>query len=990
MKLVDVWVYPSPVSSIGRTACKVEVQPGDTFDKLLWRCGKDHMDPIIMADTKVVSKTDLVGDAQVVSVHARAEDPATISFLLLDAGIALGYEYVLGSIISSVLISVGTNYLIGAVFAPDLPTQVATPDVPNAYSVSASNNRVRAYQPMPVLLGTMRYSPDIDARPWTQFVDDPENVHDQTTVQTFTEQSCEAYYDNDANQWVNGRCPAFPSYSVTPEAWSLESAGVYITATNYFTTGNAVLTGVMRYRVSDGLYSFNNGAWNVLTAVHPTRTYTATVTGPSPETTQELTQVFNFGLGELTFSDFRFGQTHVSEFRGVTTSLATFSNNATTLGNDAAHPNPPYGGNTWKANVISVEGGELRQNANVANSGWVTRQFYGTDCEFIQVDIAGTLYYLGESGPTLTSCAFEIEYRVDGGAWGPAPGSPVTFQNADQFPVRETIGWAVPLGNSYDVRVRKTTTDSGDARLTQEFQFYQVKFFRPEPYDAANPFSNHPAQNRYAIAVRASGQINGTIDNLNALASAKCWVWSGSGTPTAPVGGAGWAWQTTENPAWWYLYYAMGGFRCSTDPRGWTVGPVAADGPRMFGAGLETSRIDLESIGAWAKFCVTSDLTFSAVVTDQTNVAEVLNRIARIGRGSSTWQNGKLGVVWEDPNAVPVAVFGMPSIRAGTFALSYVGENSPDEIVAAFTDPNDDWKENEVRKVVPGTVLPNSETRIQLWGCKRKSQAQREVNLLAARQFYQRRRVTFETDQEGLPVQRGDVILLTHDLTAWAYSGRVTDSVGNCTGIDQSGSIMLTRVFEPLNDATLHLQIVKPDGTIVSATTAMPSEPTWTLSGVAIDFGEFPDAVPEDWHVYAAPEPTPGKKMRVVGVEMADGRRVKMTCTDERAEMWAHESAEVPYVLGDSGEHLIAQTINPTLTKDMCSDAYELRWELINCRGAVVSVTRDGAEGSTNVLGDRLVLGPLASGTVVSVTLEPLLDVAAVKTVGSAQSFTIL
>lgn len=1011
MQGVDVWDYPHPFSPEGRRRQKLLLdQPRSIEDVKAWT-GVTELRQITIVNGTVAAPGCLVQDGDVVSFHVEPEvDPATIAFFLIDLGVSGAVAVATANFIVAAAVSIAVSTLVSTVFAPDVPDFGQSGgggigDVPNAYSVSSATNSVRGYQPLPLVMGGVRFSPDLDARPWTQFVEDPENIRTQTVlVESLVAQNA-VQRNPGTSEWEDSGQAAFAPYPANGydagflQPWSTENA-VFLKTKNFLWDGNGTtappsLTIYYNNLSGDpnfGKYSLSqySPTYGTFAEIVPGRIVYTPTTGSYPETTQELTQVFNFGLGDLTITDVRLGQNKIEQYNGLVKSLAVLLPDKTQLGSDFAHPNPPYSGDTWKANVISVEGGELRQNANVSNTGWVTREYYGNDCQFIQVDIQGRLYYNGNNGPENSSCTFRIEYRITGQTWTLVQN--ITLTNGDAFPVRETIGWPVTLGNRYEVRVRKGTDDTTDARLTQDFEFTVAKFFRPEPIDAVDPFEQHPAQNRYAIAVRASGQINGTINDLNGYCVAKCWVWTGGvgSVPTTPVGAAGWAWQATENPAWWYLYYSMGGFRRSAadagsplNGKGWCVGPEKADGPRMFGAGLTTERIDLETIAEWARFCVAYDLTFSAVLREQSNVAEVLTRIARIGRASPTWQNGKLGAVWEDPADVPVAAFGVSSIATGSMTIGYIGYNSPDEIVASFTNPDDEWKEDEVRKTVPGVVLPNSEAAINLWGCKRRQQAQREVNLLAARQFYQRRRVTFNTSQEGLPIVRGDIILLGHDMTNWAFTSRVGDATAGT-------SLAMVRRFEPLQGSTLFVLVVKPDGTMVKGTADMPTESSHILSlrsGFApVVFSEFPDAVPEDWVVHLSTDTEVGKRMRVVAVDPGDGRDLQITCTDERPEMYTFENSGTPTTVDPSEEALIARVRDMSVTRDPCTGVVSIEWTNDNCRGATVFVNG----GALNVYGERLIMGVLPPETTVAVALLPIgLELSAVKTLGDSGGFVV-
>ena len=246
---------------------------------------------------------------------------------------------------------------------------------------------------------------------------------------------------------------------------------------------------------------------------------------------------------------------------------------------------------------------------------------------------------------------------------------------------------------------------------------------------------------------------------------------------------------------------------------------------------------------------------------------------------------------------------------------------------------------------------------------------------MAARQFFQRRRVTFEAAQEGLLLRRGNVIFITHDLTMWAASSRLADGSAGTF-------VRLVRRIDPMGANPVYVKIVAPDGTEQIGTATIAAEThELTVTGANVNFAAFPDAAPEDWIAYISPEATPGKKFRVTSVEPKDGRVVNITAADERPEMWAYEFSGTPTEadLGDSGERLVATIRGLGVTQENCEPKwFRVEWENINARGAVLTIAPPGGtSNSLNVLGDSLLLqGPIADGTIFSAT--PLLDLPAV------------
>lgn len=286
--------------------------------------------------------------------------------------------------------------------------------------------------------------------------------------------------------------------------------------------------------------------------------------------------------------------------------------------------------------------------------------------------------------------------------------------------VRKNIRLPVARGK-YEVRVRKTSGDVTSNRESNGAAVSQIRCYQVDETD----YTGH---NRLALRVRATSQLNGAIDSLNAIGSAAAPVWNGTAWVTSP----------TSNPAWWFLWFARG--------------RRDANGRRLYGGCIADARIDIDAIQRWAAFCDAKKLTCNMILNQQKSIAEVLQIIARCGRASPTWQSGKLGVVW-DADAEPVAATFAPfNIKSGSFRVDYIGDQTADEVIVQFINPDKSWQTDEVRVTVPGVEYPGNPTTLQLEGCTNADMAGREANLIAASQVYHRRRMSWETDLEGLVV----------------------------------------------------------------------------------------------------------------------------------------------------------------------------------------------------------------------------------------------
>lgn len=417
---------------------------------------------------------------------------------------------------------------------------------------------------------------------------------------------------------------------------------------------------------------------------------------------------------------------------------------------------------------------------------------------------------------------------------------------ASQTPQRRTLSLDVSKG-VYDVRVRLTSVSStlgeiasGDARGGYSYAFQTLRSYQED----ATVF---PGQNRMGMVIKATGQLSGVVQRLSALASAYANVY---------VSGV-WRWKPTSNPAWWFIDFAHG--------------RKSDSGVQLYGCHLDYSQIDVDAIIAWAAFCDDEGLSCNLVIDSQQAASDTLSDIARCGLGSPSWASGKLGVVWDRRNASPVAAFGMSNILRGSFSVRYATENLADEIVVSYIDPDKDWTQNQVRVTVPGVINPQSASTLEIKGCTNTSMAGKMANVQAAAQAYRRRTITWDADLEGFVCQRGDVVLLQHDLTQWGYSGRLMSVAGSVITLDRD---------VPRSGAVEYVLLVCPDGsqqtwaiaaaTGTARTLTLPSAPVLQAGMLEIDHRWF-----------FSPLPTPGKKVKIVSVKPVSQYRLQIVATDE-------------------------------------------------------------------------------------------------------------
>lgn len=576
---------------------------------------------------------------------------------------------------------------------------------------------------------------------------------------------------------------------------------------------------------------------------------------------QYLYQIFHFGLSDAEYSDFRIGTTSLSDYTDVTWKLPDSD------GKIAGFP----------GNVDSIQGVDLTNSA-----GWATRTS-SLNTYRIGIDIESVLYYANNSGgmdSTAVNLRAQIKKTSESNWASPAnaqvsgggvniDGGNITLTGNSQKPIRATIFIYVPVGE-YDVRVIRDTADSTDARLQNKTSWSTLRSYQEDN-------ATYEAQHRRGLIIKATSQLNGSIQQLSCKATAKATYWNGSSWVTA----------ATRNPAHWFMDFA--------------VGKKKANGKLIYGAGRSRTSLDLAGLHSWAQFCDAEGLTFDAVLDGSQTVQDFLNSIARCGFGSMTLATGKLGVVWDDRNPPVSAAYGMSNIIAGSFEVTYLTENLAEEIIVRYSNPDKDFIQDEVRVIVPGVDNPTRTSSVDLYGCANKAMAGKFANYLAAQQKYRTRRIKWDCDFEGFTSQRGDCVILSHDLTQWGYSGRIVEHNGNKITIDR-------RVPIGSDD---YIIIKRPDGEMlkykaVGESLAGSDElyvyGGYVNSGYIVGDDEFDgttnilalDAEPDfqsgtmdmDHMWFFSPMETVGKKVKILSVQPQSESRIQIIATDEYEEFY--------------------------------------------------------------------------------------------------------
>jgi len=368
-------------------------------------------------------------------------------------------------------------------------------------------------------------------------------------------------------------------------------------------------------------------------------------------------------------------------------------------------------------------------------------------------------------------------------------------------PFRHGIKFYPPdAGAQYQVRVKVTKSAPAPAFVHTDTVFWSMlRTVQTTPPVAKAGLC------LVAMRIKATGQLNGTVEQFNCIAQSVLPDWNG----------AAWVTRPTSNPASIYRNILQG----SANAR-----PLA------------DSRLDLTTLQAFHTRCVAKGFEFNGVIDYRTTVFELCRDVLAAARASFGLRDGKYSVVEELAQTTPVQHF-TPRNSWG-FRGTKVYVDLPHALKTRFVNPDRDWQQDEQFVYADGYSASNAtkfET-LDLIGVTVSEQAWKlgRYHLAVA----QLRPEVYElhADVENLVCTRGDLVRVVHDVPLFgAGYGRIkalaTDGGGNATGftlddtITMDGALSYAARFRKSDGTSLVQQVITAAGeqSVFTFTAAIPS-----------------------------------------------------------------------------------------------------------------------------------------------------------------------
>ncbi|MCM2503068.1 fibronectin type III domain-containing protein [Aureimonas altamirensis] len=428
--------------------------------------------------------------------------------------------------------------------------------------------------------------------------------------------------------------------------------------------------------------------------------------------------LFVWCYGPATVHDIRVGETPLSSFQDVQIDHR--------WGNPGDGDIPLFPGQV----IESQESIDLEQTL-----GWVQRTT-ATGVTEISADIVwpSGLYAVDKKNGTKYAYNNQIEgqYRLVGTAnWASFPLMNTYERNVN--PIRRTFRQQVAEGQ-YEIRIRRLTTDDGNVSNDSWTPFSKTILSAFRGARNRSPITYPKQLARTAIRMRASQQLNGSLDSLNGIVTAH--VYRGfNGTSWVPG-------VPSRNPADLILHVMQGPANARPIP---------------------DSQIDFEALQQFWWYCHNNGYNYDKVITNPMSIADMVAEIAHAGRAVPMWKDGRRSLVWDEQN--PPIVQSFTPDKTWNFNYEKLLGKKPQAFKIRFINRDKGWIEDE-RIVYNDGFGPHNTTleeAIEFPGVTDAHNIWRHGRFQLAQLKLRPEQISFNTDWSFLRCTRGDRVRFAHD-----------------------------------------------------------------------------------------------------------------------------------------------------------------------------------------------------------------------------------
>ena len=448
---------------------------------------------------------------------------------------------------------------------------------------------------------------------------------------------------------------------------------------------------------------------------------------------QYLRMIVVWGYGPLRISDIKIGETPISEFDDVEieTREGRTGDAALTL-----YPN-------------TIDQQNLAIDLTKAASWQTRRSSLGADELSVDITLPRGLARFDDKGKRAKhTVEIQVQYKLVGEAdWESAttnataktfPSSwviedltgKIRFEGARSQPIRHGMRWPVTTQGQYDVRIIRISDDETDSK---KFSTTIWSALRAINDDAPINFPKNLAVS--ALVIRATDQLSGVVDELNAVVESEAKIWDGN------------AWVTgyTSNPASMYRLALQHPARRLPE---------------------NDANIELDVLADFYTFCDNNGYFFEHILDIRQGIWDTIHDICAVGRASPTKIDNKFSVI-VDTGAQLVKQHFTP-VNSNDFKFHRSFANTPDGVKLIFANKEKDYKRDERIVYNDGKTDANSVyvPQLSLVGITDKDHVYKFGRFHIAQTKLRRELWTLLINFEYLVARRGSRVTVQHDAIA--------------------------------------------------------------------------------------------------------------------------------------------------------------------------------------------------------------------------------
>jgi len=297
--------------------------------------------------------------------------------------------------------------------------------------------------------------------------------------------------------------------------------------------------------------------------------------------------------------------------------------------------------------------------------------------------------------------------------------------------------------SKYEIKVKRLTQDSTSSSVSDSVTWSLFRSFGTAPV-----IDLDTEHSLIELNMRATEQINGVVQNLNAITTSELRYWTG----------VNFSQKYTNNPAWIVLDILTG---------------------KANAGAISTDQLDLTSFLSFANYCdetVEVDVenggnyfqkrhTCNLVISSETTVHDLVQSILSQSRASlKISSNGRYGVLFDVAKSIPVQLF--TNRNSSNFSSNRTYADIPHALRVKYVNPLQAYEIDEVIVYGDGydALTATKFEDLDTFGITDYYEAFRHGRYTLAQIIAYQETFTIEVDLEHLSVQRGELVSVQNDV----------------------------------------------------------------------------------------------------------------------------------------------------------------------------------------------------------------------------------